>query len=145
MRKGISPMYSVKVYIRKAYDSVEQRFVKIVLLVFGLPSMYVDLIMECVCTLNYSLLIYRGPSFQAKRGLEKGPHVSLPFVLIMKYMNRSLKRLQSIPYFNYHPKCENLGLVNILFVDDFLMCVYHINNLSNSCLSVLSTFQQYLA
>ncbi|XP_019242685.1 PREDICTED: uncharacterized protein LOC109222832 [Nicotiana attenuata] len=85
----------------------------------------VNLIMECVSTVTYALLINGGltPRFQARKGLRQVDLMS-PYllVLVMKYLNRSLKQLKSNPDFNYHPKCSKLGVVHIFFADDLLMC-----------------------
>ncbi|XP_060216818.1 uncharacterized protein LOC132644255 [Lycium barbarum] len=96
-----------------------------VLLEFGIPYKLDELIMGCVSTVNYSLLLNRGltPSFQAKKGLRQGDPMSpYLFVLAMEYLNRSLKRLKMQPDFNFHPRCENLDLIHICFADDLLLC-----------------------
>lgn len=115
-RKNVSPRCTIKVDIRKAYDSVEWPFLKMVLLEYGLATKLVKLIMTCVTTVNYSLILNGGLifSFQAKKGLRQGDTLSpYLFVLVMEYLNRALKRLHSIPAFNFHPRCEKLGLVHI--------------------------------
>lgn len=77
-QKVISPRCLVKVDIGKAYDSVEQGFLRMVLLEYGLPGKFVNLIMECINTVSYSLLFNDGltPKFQAKRGLMNGDPMS---------------------------------------------------------------------
>lgn len=96
-----------------------------VLLEYGLPKQLVDLIMTPVTTISYSLIINRGLTtcFQEKKGLRLGyPLSPYLFVLVMEYLNRSLKQLWRLPSFNFYPKREKLGLVNICFADDLLMC-----------------------
>lgn len=122
---GVSPRCILNVDIRKAYDSVEWGFLKMLLLEFGFPAKFVQLLMECVSTVSYSLLINEGltPRFQAKKGLRQGyPMSPYLFVLAMEYLNRSLKQLRHNPDFNYHPKCGRMKLVHICFADDLLMC-----------------------
>ncbi|XP_059285928.1 uncharacterized protein LOC132039468 [Lycium ferocissimum] len=72
-QKGVSARCIIKVDIRKAYDSVEWPFLKMLLLEFGFPCVLVELIMECVTTISYSLLINGGltPAFKAKKGLRQ--------------------------------------------------------------------------
>lgn len=114
----------IKVDIRKAYDSIEWDFLKATLLEYGFPTKLVQLIMTCVTTVRYSLLINGGvtPSFQAKKGLRQGDPIShYLFVLAMEYLNRSLKQLTLNPNFKYHPKCRKMELVHICFADDLLM------------------------
>lgn len=73
-KKGVSPRCIVKVDIRKAYDSLNWDFVRQVLLEFGIPQKIVNMIMTCVSTVNYSIVLNGGltPRFQAKRGLRQG-------------------------------------------------------------------------
>nr|XP_009774720.1 PREDICTED: uncharacterized protein LOC104224729 [Nicotiana sylvestris] len=81
--------------------------------------------MECVSTVSYSLLFNGGvtPRFQAKRGLKQGdPMSTYLFVLVMEYLNRSLKQLRHNPDFNYHPRCNKMEIVHICFADDLIMC-----------------------
>lgn len=40
----------------------------------------------------------------------------------MEYLNRTLKQLQHIPDFNYHPRCGKIKLVHICFANDLIMC-----------------------
>lgn len=62
----------IKIDIRKAYDSVEWPFLKMVLIEFGFPLKFVQLVMECVTTRRYSIL--NGgltKKFEAKKGLRQ--------------------------------------------------------------------------
>ncbi|XP_070002527.1 secreted RxLR effector protein 78-like [Nicotiana tabacum] len=113
-QKAVSPSCMIKVDIRKAYDSVEWSFLRDLILELGIPYKMVNLIMECVSTITYALLINGGltPRFQARKGLRQGDLMSpYLFVLVMEYLNRSLKQLKSNPYFNYLPKCSKLEVV----------------------------------
>ncbi|OIT06336.1 hypothetical protein A4A49_61618, partial [Nicotiana attenuata] len=114
-----------KLDIRKAYDSVEWNFLRIVLIEFGFPYKFVNLIMTCVTAVSYSLIINGGltTQFQEKEVLRQGdlmpPYL---FVFAIEYLHRSLKQLRLNPDFNYHPKCARLNLVHIFFADDLIMC-----------------------
>lgn len=44
------------------------------------------------------------------------------FVLVMEYFNRSLKTLEGIPNFNYHPRCAKQKITHICFTDDLILC-----------------------
>lgn len=56
-QKAVSLRCMVKIDIKKAYDSVEQSFLSMPLLEFGIPFKMVTLIMECVTTVSYTLLV----------------------------------------------------------------------------------------
>lgn len=123
--KTIFPGCLIKVDIRKAYDSVEWKFLKAVLLEFGIPYKIVVLIMKYVSTVSYSLLVNGGltKSFDARKGLRQGDPMSpYLFVLAMEYLTRSLKKLHINPDFNFHPKCSKLQIIHICFADDLLLC-----------------------
>lgn len=81
--------------------------------------------MKCVSTVSYSLLLNGGltEKFEARKGLRQGDPMSpYLFVIAMEYLNKALKTLTKIPYFNFHPKCSKLQIVHICFVDNLLMC-----------------------
>ncbi|XP_019254595.1 PREDICTED: uncharacterized protein LOC109233241 [Nicotiana attenuata] len=81
--------------------------------------------MECVTSVSYSLLLNGGltAKFQARKGLrQRDPMSPYLFVLVMEYLNRSLKTLDQIPDFNYHPRCAKLKIIHICFADDLIMC-----------------------
>lgn len=124
-QKRVSPRCCIKVDIRKAYDSMEWPFLKMILMEFGLPMGFVNLIMECVTTVSYSLILNGGltEKFQAKKGLRQGDPMSpYLFVLVMEYLNRSLKKLNQNPDFNHHPKCFKNNITHICFADDLILC-----------------------
>uniref|UniRef100_A0A1U7YVC8 Uncharacterized protein LOC104248562 n=1 Tax=Nicotiana sylvestris TaxID=4096 RepID=A0A1U7YVC8_NICSY len=82
-------------------------FLRMILMEYGMPTKFVELIMNCVSTVSYSLILNRGltTKFQGKKGLrQRDPMSPYRFVLVMEYLNRALKKLKDNPDFNYHPK-----------------------------------------
>lgn len=56
-RKRTPAKCTLKVYIQKAYDTVNWDFLNDVLIQLNIPSKFVTWIMECVSTTSYSLSI----------------------------------------------------------------------------------------
>lgn len=43
------------------------------------------------------------------------------FVLAMEYLSRLIKANIEYPDFNFHPKCEKIGLTHLAFADDIIL------------------------
>ncbi|XP_070045867.1 uncharacterized protein [Nicotiana tomentosiformis] len=81
-------------------------------------------VIQCVRNISYSININGIPSthFPAMKGLRQGDPLSLYlFVLAMEYLNRLLKTLKYNSDFNFHPKCDKMGIVQLGFADDLLL------------------------
>lgn len=81
-------------------------------------------IMICVTPVRYSFLINGRLSskMEAKRGLRQGDPMSpYLFVLSKEYLDRCLSTLQENPEFNYHLRCQKLGITHLSFADDLLL------------------------
>ena len=72
--KRMSPRCTMKVDLHKAYDCVSWEFLGRTLQSFNFPPKLTQLIMECVTTPSYSILINGAPEgyFKGKRGLRQG-------------------------------------------------------------------------
>lgn len=108
-RKAAKPICIIKVDMQKAYDTVNWSFLKDMLLALYFPGRFVDLVMECVCTPKFSLMI-NGEMygfFSSKRGLRQGDPLSpLLFDIFMEYLARILAKMSSLDQFNYHQRCK---------------------------------------
>lgn len=76
----------LKVDMCKAYDRVSWKFLKAALLAMNFSRYWVNLIIECVSTIQFSILVNGCPtkSFKPSRGLRQGisfPLTSSYFVL----------------------------------------------------------------
>lgn len=70
-KKQISPRCMVKVYIQKAYDSVEWPFLKQMMMELGFPHKYINWIMVCLTTVSYVINVNGELTevFEARKGL----------------------------------------------------------------------------
>nr|XP_043625578.1 uncharacterized protein LOC122597003 [Erigeron canadensis] len=119
------PRCALKVDIQKAYDTVDWKFLKTILVVFGFPSKMVDWIMLCVTTVTYSLSInghFHG-FFKGKRGLRQGDPLSpYLFTLVMEILTLILKRnVHNSASFSFHHYCQELQVINLCFADDLFI------------------------
>ncbi|XP_074314673.1 uncharacterized protein LOC141649902 [Silene latifolia] len=123
-RAYLTPRCLLKVDIRKAFDSVNWTFLKDCLLYLHFPSTFVDWVIACITSPYYSLLINGEVQgfFPGKCGLRQGDPLSpYLFVLCMEVLSRLLRTLPKVKNFSYHPKCVQLNLTHLIFVDDLLV------------------------
>ncbi|XP_071694872.1 uncharacterized protein [Rutidosis leptorrhynchoides] len=125
--RGVSRC-AFKVDIQKAYDTVNWDFLKATLLGFGFHSRMVNWIMKCVTTASYSININGNVHgyFQGRRGLRQGDPMSpYLFTLVMEVLTLMLRRqVAQEDNFRYHPKCEQLKIINLCFADDLFLFSY---------------------
>lgn len=50
----------LKIGLQKAYDQVNWKFLRAVLVNFGIPNMFVNWVMECVTTTSLAVLVSTG-------------------------------------------------------------------------------------
>lgn len=123
-RQHISPRCMIQVDLQKAYDTVDWNALESILRELGFPMLFVDWVMLGVRTVSYRYVVNGRPSeiIPAKRGVRQGDPISpYLFVLVMEYLHRIISRLRCVPDFNFHPKCEKLGIVNLCFADDLML------------------------
>lgn len=78
-RKGVSPSRcTIKLDMQKAYDFVEWVFLEQVLHSLNFPDRFVKLILSCICSVSYSIMINGRPTkpFAAKKDLRQGDPIS---------------------------------------------------------------------
>ncbi|XP_074299197.1 uncharacterized protein LOC141630250 [Silene latifolia] len=110
--------------LKKAYDSVNGSFLSQMLVALRFPPYFTKLIMECVSTASYSLVLNGEPFglFQGKKGLRQGDHVSpLLFTIPMEYLTRILQFTTEVQDFKFHSLCGRLRVHHLMFADDLLL------------------------
>ncbi|XP_019241615.1 PREDICTED: uncharacterized protein LOC109221601 [Nicotiana attenuata] len=123
-RKNISDRCMIKIDLQKAYDSVEWSFLEQVLIELGFPMRFVVWIMECVPTVNYTIMLNgeSTPPFDVAKGLRQGdPIFPFLFAIVMEYLSRSLNNLKEVKCFRFHPRCAKLGITHLSYADDLLL------------------------
>ncbi|XP_074315285.1 uncharacterized protein LOC141651471 [Silene latifolia] len=132
-RKSVSPRFMLKVDLKKAYDSVNWEFMKQMLTFLNFPQKFIDLVMECITTASYSLVLNGEVfgHFKGAKGLRQGDPLSpLLFTIAMEYLSRVLNYTTSTMPFKFHPMCSKLQLSHLMFVDDLLLfCKGDVNSI----------------
>lgn len=142
-RKQISPRCTIKVDIKKAFDTINWEFIKAMLAYYGFSDGLSNLIMGCISSTTLSLCINGSLHgyFKAQKGLRQGDHISpYIFVLTMEILSRLLRDAANSDEFKWHPKCSRVKLSHLLFADDLLIfCRGDIKSVSK----VLDTLKRF--
>ncbi|XP_070029929.1 uncharacterized protein [Nicotiana sylvestris] len=98
-RKHISPRCTIKLDLQKAYEFVEWLYIRQVMEEMGFPQLFFSWIMECIQTVNYSIIVSREPTtpFNAAKGLRQGDPISpFLFAIVMEFLSKNLNYLKEV-------------------------------------------------
>ncbi|XP_074266666.1 uncharacterized protein LOC141589945 [Silene latifolia] len=123
-KKTVSPRCLMKIDLKKGHDSVHWDFVEQMLTALNFPTKFIQLVMICVRTASYSLVL-NGENFgyfKGAKGLRQGDPISpLLFTITMEYLSRILTHVTATLPFKFHPLCSHLKLSHLMFADDLLL------------------------
>ena len=123
-RKRASPRCMLKVDFKKAFDSVQWDFIRLLLLKLGFPGNFVHLVMACVETTSYSVSVNGRlfGHFKGGSGIRQGDPLSpYLFIACMEYFSRMLSIATDRPGFKFHPQCDKLQISHLAFADDVIL------------------------
>jgi hypothetical protein len=143
--KGKKGMMALKLDMAKAYDKMEWEFIREVLLASGFPPNFTKIIMECISTVSYQILINGQPSrcIVPERGIRQGDPLS-PYVFILcdnvlsglMHKEPQNNNLHGIQIARGAPK-----ITHLLFADDSLFFARANQQEAESINCVLHTYQ----
>lgn len=123
-RKHISPRCAIQMDVHNAYDTVEWTNLERITYELNFLLIFINWIMVCITIVSYRYSINGQVTdlVKARCGLcQGGPISPMLFVMVIEYLHRCLRKLNTMTNFNFHPCCEKLHIVNISFVDDLIL------------------------
>jgi hypothetical protein len=123
--KGRKGYMAIKVDMSKTYDRVEWSFLEGMMNQLGFAEKWVSLVMRCVKTVSYSILVNGGPteSFKPTRGIRQGDPLSLYlFLLCVECLNSMMVIAEQAGRISGIPIAANgVRVSHLFFADDSLL------------------------
>jgi hypothetical protein len=123
--KGKAGYMALKLDMSKAYDRVEWDFLEAVMLKIGFASRWVEILMVCIRTVSYSILINGQPHGQIvpTRGIRQGDPLSpYLFILCAEGLSTMLRRAELAGRITGLPiKRGGTRISHLFFADDSLL------------------------
>ncbi len=143
-KKGRIGQFILKLDLEKAYDRLKWDFIREVLMFFKFPTSFVNLVLECVSTSSFSILVNGGQmeTFKPSKGIRQRDHLSpYLFILCMEYL--SLKILEACDNNSWKAikaSRSGPGFSHLIFADDLLFCAETSINSYHTITRVLEDF-----
>ena len=141
-----SGFMALKLDMSKAYNRVEWSFLRDIMNQMGFNDRWVALVMECVTTVSYSLLVNGEPQGNIKpsRGIRQGKPLSpYLFLLCSEGLHRLIQRAANLGEIKGVSICRNgPKLTHLLFADDSLLFCRATKEDCQKVLEILSSYER---
>ena len=141
-----SSFMALKLDMSKAYNRVEWSFLRDIMNQMGFNDRWVALVMECVTTVSYSLLVNGEPQGNIKpsRCIRQGNPLSpYLFLLCSEGLHRLIQRAESLGEIKGVSICRNgPKLTHLLFADDSLLFCRATKEDCQKVLEILSSYER---
>ena len=143
---GNSGLMALKLDMSKAYDRVEWSFLKEVMAQMGFQDRWIGLVMECITTVIYSILVNGEPNGEIKpsRGIRQGDPLSpYLFLLCSEGLDRLIQKatekgdIQGVSICRNGPK-----LTHLFFADDSLLFCRANTHECEKVMDILSSYEK---
>ncbi|XP_024155881.1 uncharacterized protein LOC112163846 [Rosa chinensis] len=144
LRRGQEGFLALKLDITKAYDRLEWDFLRKIMLKMGFASQWVDLIMFCLSTVQYSFLINGIPSgfVTPHRKLRQGDPISpYLFLLCAEGLSTLISHFVANGQWQELRVCDGAPIIShLLFADDSML---YSNASSQDCILIRNILNVY--
>lgn len=135
----------IKIDLEKAYDMLSWPYIKHCLLKFGFHHDWIDLIMHCISSISFSILLNgeHQHAFSPTRGIRHGDPLSpYIFILCMEPLIRSLNSLSSRSknHVGILSSPHGFRISNLMFADDCLIFARASSVAARNIFKVLNNF-----
>ena len=145
-RKGKEALMALKLDMSKAYDRVEWGFLEAMMRRLGFHDRWVSLMMMCVTSVNYSVLINGVPkgNIIPSRGLRQGDPISpYLFLLCAEGLTAMLKKEEALGNIKGVAVCRGAPRIShLLFADDSIVFCRASLDEANRVMKVLEEYER---
>ncbi|XP_074267199.1 uncharacterized protein LOC141590510 [Silene latifolia] len=143
-KKGKKGLLAIKVDMSKAYDRLNWNFIRCTLVAMNFPEIFIDLIMNCVSSVSYEVLLNGSPgkSFKPKAGVRQGDPISpYLFALGTEVLSQLLCVAQEKELLNGISVCRGATPIShLLFADD---AIFFLEANQKSCQILCDILKDY--
>ncbi len=134
---------ALKLDMSKAYDRVEWIFLEKMMQKMGFNNKWIDLVMECVCTVSYSVLVNGEPHglIKPSRGLRQGDPLS-PYLFLICAEGLHARAAQAGDIHGVSLCRRGPKITHLFFADDSLLFCKATSEECNKIQNILSSYER---